>query len=95
MVTLLKKSKRMASSLRPYTASTAKKPLAGSMKKQRRLYSMRSDTQPMHVRNPCGSSHIHDNRLLESVTQILRPDDALVTVDSGFKPKPDNCLLME
>ena len=34
--TLLKKSKRMASSLRPYTESTAKKPLAGSMKKQRK-----------------------------------------------------------
>ena len=35
-LTLLKKSKRLASSLRPYTESTAKKPLAGSMKKQRR-----------------------------------------------------------
>ena len=95
MVTLLKKSKRVASSLRPYTASAAKKPLAGSMKKQRRLYSMRTDTQPMHVGNPRGSSRIHDNRLLESVTQILRPDNALVTVDPGFKLKPDNCLLVE
>ena len=41
---LLKKSKRAASSARPYTAGTAKKPLAGSTKKQRRPWTTQLDT---------------------------------------------------
>ena len=70
--TLLKKSKRVASSLRPYTESTAKKPLAGSMKKQRRLCSARMHTQPMHIGRIPRLQPSAWQRLLTAGSEILR-----------------------
>ena len=44
LFTLQKNSKRMPSSRRPYTESTAKKPFCGSIKKQRRPSTTQVDT---------------------------------------------------